>query len=149
MIREYVPGSHVLDLFAGSGAFGIEALSRGSASAVFVDNNLQSIRAIKLNLASLEELKDVTQVLKLDALKAISGFSSKNKRFDIIFLDPPYHKDLAKNTLIKIKAYDILSERGFVVAEHSIKDVMPEITGGLTRVKQRKYGDTVISFYKK
>ena len=149
IIRESVPESRVLDLYAGSGAFGIEALSRGAYSTIFVDNNINCIRVIKFNLLVLGDNARLCQLVKSDGVRAVSRFKKEGKKFDIIFLDPPYHKDLARNCLIKIDACDILSQRGFVICEHFVKDVMPEKIGRLLCFKQRKYGDTMVSFYRK
>ena len=149
IIRTAVPEARILDLYAGSGAFGIEALSRGAYSAIFVDNNINCIRVIKFNLLVLGDSARLSQLVKLDAVRAISRFKKEGKTFDIIFLDPPYHKDLARNCLIKIDACDILSQRGFVICEHHLKDVMPEETASFACFKQRKYGDTMLSFYRR
>ena len=147
VIREKVPEARVLDLYAGSGAFGMEALSRGAQSAIFIDNNINSIKAIKANLSLLGYQAPRAQVFKKDGVKAIEGFKKEGLVFDIIFMDPPYHKGAAKNALIKISACDILAHRGFVVAEHFTKDAMPDEAGRLKLLKRKKYGDTVVSFY--
>ena len=147
VIKEAVPYADVLDLFAGSGAFGIEALSRGAHSSVFVDNNIKCILIIRDNLAFIENAHSRTQVLKLEAVKSIERISKQGKAFDLIFLDPPYHKDLAKNSLIKIGACDILKTSGFVIAEHSKRDELPPETGTLRLIKAKNYGDTQVSFY--
>ena len=149
IIRERVPGSSVLDLYAGSGAFGIEALSRGAHLSVFVDNNDNCIKTIKSNLSALDKMAQSSEVLKLNAVGAISGFGKANRKFDIIFLDPPYYEEFARNSLLKIDACDILSPQSLVIVEHFKKDIMPEKTGNLFLFRQRKYGDTVISFYRK
>lgn len=149
IIRAGIPEARVLDLYAGSGAFGIEALSRGAYSTIFVDNNINCIRVIKSNLLILGDSARLSQVVKLDALKSISRFKKENKKFDIIFLDPPYYRKLARNCLIKIDACDILSQHGFAICEHFVKDVMPERIGGLFSFKERKYGDTMLSFYRR
>lgn len=149
IIRQSVPGSSVLDLYAGSGAFGIEALSRGAHLAVFVDNNTNSIKTIEANISFLGEKAKHAQVIIRNAVRAISGFGKENRKFDIIFLDPPYYKDMAKNSLIKIEAYAILSQRGFAIAEHYEKDVLPHNIGNIELFNQRQYGDTVLSFYRK
>jgi len=149
VIREKVPGSAVLDLYAGSGAFGIEAFSRGAPSIIFVDNNIKCVKAIKGNLAALGEGAETAQVLKAEALRAILRFQKEGRKFDIVFLDPPYYKDLAKNALIKMNACDILSERAFVVAEHFKKDILPRETGDIVLFKEKRYGDTAVSFYRK
>ena len=147
VIREIVPGSRALDLYAGSGALGLEALSRGAHSLIFVDNNIKCVRIIKDNLSFLGEAAGRAQVFKLNAGKAIDGFKEKRVKFDIIFLDPPYGRELAKNCLIKIDACDILAKHGFVIAEHFMKDEMPEKTDNLRLFKEKKYGDTILSFY--
>ena len=149
IIREIIPESRILDLYAGSGAFGIEALSRGAKEAIFVDNSLSCIKTIRSNLSILDENNTSSQVLKIDALKAISRLGEEKGKFDIIFLDPPYHKDIAKNTLIKLDACDILSQRSFVIAEHFKKDTVPEELGNMNLFRTKKYGDTIISFYNK
>lgn len=149
IIREAIPESNALDLYAGSGAFGIEALSRGAQSSIFIDNSINCVKIIKSNLSALGFRAGQAQVLKKEVVKAIEGLKEKGLSFDIIFADPPYHKSLAKNCLIKIDACDILSQRGFVVVEHFVKDSMPEKTGKLSCFKERRYGDTVVSFYRK
>ena len=148
IIREIVPGSTVLDLYAGSGAFGIEALSRGALVSLFVDNNSNCVTAIKSNLSVLGALAENAQVLKRDAVRAIEDLKKEGKKFDIIFLDPPYHKDMVKNCLIKIDACDILSKRGFLVAEHHAKDAVPDALLNIVLFKTRHYGDTLISLYR-
>ncbi|MBL7158571.1 MAG: 16S rRNA (guanine(966)-N(2))-methyltransferase RsmD [Candidatus Omnitrophica bacterium] len=147
VIKEVVPGALVLDLFAGSGAFGIEALSRDAQSVVFVDNNIKCIRIIRENLSFVEEAPQKTQLLKLEAVKAIERLEKQIQAFDLVFLDPPYYKGLARNSLIKIGACDILKTSGFVIAEHSKKDELPRETGVLRLFKEKRYGDTVVSFY--
>ena len=147
VIRDRVPESAVLDLYAASGAFGLEALSRGALSCVFVDNNSKCIKTTKSNISSLGYSSEFTQLFRKDALKSIDAFAKEARSFDIIFMDPPYYEDRAKNCLIKIGACDILAPHGFVVAEHSTNDLMPEKTGVLTLFKQKRYGDTRVSFY--
>jgi len=149
IIREVVQDSRVLDLYAGSGALGIEALSRGAKSAVFIDNDISSISVIKSNVAIIEDESVSKEVYKTDATRAIDRFQKDGVKFDLIFLDPPYHKDIAKNTLIKIDACDILSERSFVIVEHFIKDALPNDLKNITLFKKSKYGDTLVSFYRR
>jgi 16S rRNA (guanine966-N2)-methyltransferase len=149
MIATVVPGSIVLDLYAGSGAFGIEALSRGASRALFVDNNITSIQAIKANTAFLKESGKAMQVMRSEGLRALSKFEKEGTKFDIIFLDPPYYREMAKNTLLKIDAYDIVTLRGFIIVEHAKKDLLPEKLSTVALFKERRYGDTVISLYRK
>lgn len=149
VMRERIPDSKVLDLYAGSGAFGAEALSRGAASSVSIDNNSGCVKTIKINLSSLGYGPERAQAFKKDGLAAISDFKKNGIFFDIVFMDPPFYKDCAKNSLIKIGACDILTENSFVIAEHFVKDIMPRETGPLTLFKERRYGDTVVSFYRR
>ena len=149
VIREIVPGSSVLDLYAGSGAFGIEAVSRGANSCTFIDNDSTSISVIRSNVGTLIDDTKITQVFKKDALRAIDGFGHSGTKFDIVFIDPPYYKEFTKNTLLKIDACDILSKRGFVVSEHFVKDELPTDLTSIQCFKTNKYGDTIVSFYRK
>lgn len=149
VIRESVSESAVLDLYAASGAFGLEALSRGAHSCIFVDNNSNCIKTIKENVFLLGYSSEFTQLFRKDALKSIDAFEKEARSFDIIFADPPYYGDRAKNCLIKIGACDILAPHGFVVLEHSTNDLIPKKTGSLALFKQKRYGDTKVSFYLK
>lgn len=143
--------SVVLELFAGSGAIGIEALSNGAREVIFVENNIQCCNAIKKNLSALgfDKDKGADSVLFMDAERAIAQLEQHNKRFDIIFLDPPYYKDLAKNTLQRLSACDIVTPHCVIVAEHNRKDFLESSINNITCFKQKRYGDTFLSFYKK
>jgi len=149
VIRGAIPGSDILDLYAGSGAFGIEALSRGAISSIFVDNNIKCIETIKENLNVVDEKVKNTQLYKEKVVTAIKRLGRKGLKFSLIFMDPPYCGQDIKNCLINIKAYDILCEHGFIIAEHSVKDEIPEKEGNLSLFKRNRYGDTAVSFYRK
>lgn len=150
VIAEKVPGSDVLDIFAGSGAYGLEALSRGAKSATFVENNKQAIRVLKENIRSLgAEAEKASRIIAEDALKAIEKLSASGKTFDIVFSDPPYNKELARKSLIMINRYDILKPLGFAVIEHHAQEGLPETAGGLSLLKQKTYGDIYISIFHK
>lgn len=138
----------VLELFAGSGAFGIEAISRGAKSATFVDNNFRCIQTIRSNLEMLDVDRSKYNIIKADALMAPSRLAADGKKFDIVFLDPPYYKDIAKKCLIKIDYYDILSPVALVLAEHFKKDALDAQLKGLLFVDERRYGDTLITIFK-
>ena len=142
-----VDGVKVLDLFAGSGALGLEALSRGAGSCVFVDNSRSSVKAIKENLEGLAP--HAGQVVHADSLAAIRRFAGEGARFDFIFMDPPYYKELAKKSLSLLADCDILSETGVAVIEHSKHDPLPASSGGLRLLRTARYGDTLVSFYYK
>ena len=87
-------------------------------------------------------------VMGSDAAEALRQLGKRGERFDIIFLDPPYYRDLAKKTLKMFSRYDILSPNGWVICQHFKKDVLPEVIDDLRLANQRRYGDTVLSFYK-
>jgi len=143
-----VEGVKVLDLFAGSGALGLEALSRGAASCTFVDNSRASVKAIKDNLEALDLGKDDgAEVVRADSLRVIQRLAWDRARFDIIFMDPPYYKELAKKSLFLLGDCDILSETGVAIIEHSKHDPMPDSSGGLKLLRTARYGDTLVSFY--
>lgn len=141
----------VLDLFAGSGALGLEALSRGAKKITFVDYNHKCIKVIQENIAKckISNTKETTaDFYYLDVFKAIKLFAQRKQQFDLILLDPPYYKNLAKKTLISIEQNDILSRNALVVAEHYKQDELPERVGQLGLRKVKAHGDTHLSFYK-
>lgn len=150
ILGDEVSGACVLDLFAGSGALGLEAISRGASSCVFVDNNKSSIKAIKENLEALGLLdSEEIDVIFANVLRGISKFLRSGDKFDLIFLDPPYYKSLVKKSLFLLGTYDILAKSGIAIAEHSKHDEVPVSVGELKLYRSARYGDTRISFYHK
>jgi 16S rRNA (guanine(966)-N(2))-methyltransferase RsmD len=147
ILAEKIAGASVLDLYAGSGAFGIEAVSRGAKRATFVDTDGRCLAAIRGNLKTLEIPPDETRVLKSDAIKAIKRLSAEGERFHIVFLDPPYKMDMAKNCLITISKYDILATTCLIVAQHHRDERVTPEEIGLSLYKERRYGDTSISIF--
>lgn len=142
-------GANVLDLFAGSGAFGIEALSRGGRGTTFVDNNSRCAEAIRANLGSLGIDESAYSIIRANALSIFPRLEKAGERFELIFLDPPYYRGLAKKCLINIDGCDILTRTGLVVAEHFRKDGLVFDMKSLVLEKERRYGDTVVSIYRK
>jgi 16S rRNA (guanine(966)-N(2))-methyltransferase RsmD len=137
-------GLKVLDLFSGSGALAIEALSRGAASASLVEKDREAELIIRKNL-SLCQLDDKTTLLIKDALRCLKEFAAGS--FDLIFLDPPYAQGLAEQALLEIERQGILSEDGIICAETSAKEVLPQDVGKMQRIDQRRYGTIMINFY--
>ena len=150
VLQQVVEGSVFLELYAGSGAVGIEALSNGAQEVVFVEKDTRCCRMIEKNITVLGTGmgKAVSSMFSMDALRAIDLLVEKKKKFDIIFLDPPYYGDLAKNTLQKLSCCDILTHFCVVVVEHNKKDFLDTEINQLTCFKQKRYGDTLLSFYK-
>ncbi|MFH0764575.1 MAG: 16S rRNA (guanine(966)-N(2))-methyltransferase RsmD [Candidatus Omnitrophota bacterium] len=142
-------GKLVLDLFAGSGAFGLEALSRGAAHAAFVENNSRCLKAIEENVESLNIPASKYDIVRGSVLTVLPRLEKEGRRYDIIFLDPPYHKDMAKNCLINIDYYDILAKFGLAIAEHFKKDSLETSLETMEMFTERIYGDTLVTIYRK
>ncbi len=156
-----VEGARVLDLFAGSGALGLESLSRGAAHVTFVDRSGFCIQAIESNLKGLTSVPDteraigtwyqVSTLLKSDALSAIRKLALRRQSFGLILIDPPYEGDLARKTLSALCRCAIVSPTGWVVAEHAKRDPLPPEfegpAGKLVLQRVETYGDTALAFY--
>ena len=136
----------VLDLFSGTGALGIEALSRGASQVVFVENHSQSLLLLDKNINTLS-LSDNCKVLKLRVEKGIGFIKKKGWKFDVVFIDPPYGKGLTDDTLRLIAGSDILKVDGVVVAEHQYKEILSNRYRKLQLSDRREYGKTEVSFF--
>jgi 16S rRNA (guanine966-N2)-methyltransferase len=152
VLGELVVDSRFLDLFAGTGAVGIEALSRGAREAIFVEKHPPAVALIKKNLESLEIHKGA-RVLKSDALHALKQFaegpSAESARIAILFLDPPYAEELQyANVLRFLGEANLLAENAVVIAEHRRSLDLPETFGKLERVRVLRQGDAALSFFR-
>lgn len=145
IIQFEIPGARVLDLFGGTGQLGIEALSRGAASAVFVDAGEPACRLIRENLKRTR-LEPCARVIRSDYLEYLSRC---RERFDIIFLDPPYAEVFLENALKRITEIDILQSGGIIVAERPLGKELPWEFEGYTRSRDYKYGKTLLTVYRK
>jgi 16S rRNA (guanine966-N2)-methyltransferase len=134
----------VLDLFAGSGSVGIEALSRGASECIFVESDRHIAASIHKNLAHCR-LTELATILIIPVQRAISLLSRKEKKFDLVFVDPPYDRNLVNPTLGSLEKSNLLSEEITIVVEHSPRE-MPEAKERLEIFDQRRYGQTFISF---
>lgn len=119
MLANEVPGSKFLDLFAGSGGIGIEALSRGAEHAVFVDKNRAAVQCIRKNLDHVKMSADAT-VLQMDAVSAITQLEQRKESFDVIFMDPPYDCQLEKEVLLRLADSPLVSEDTLIIVEASL-----------------------------
>lgn len=144
-----VNDKRVLDIFAGSGAFGIEAISRGASHTTFVDNNAKCIETIKTNIESLNMQDYQYDLFKGNAFAILPRLEKEAERFDLVFLDPPYYKDMARKCLICLDYYDILSPNTLIVVEHFKKDSLETDLETLVLEKERLYGDTAITIFRK
>ncbi len=140
----------ILDLFAGSGALAIEALSRGAESAVLCDNSSKAIAIINKNLEATR-LQNKAQVINNDYLKTLNKLKNESKKFNIVFLDPPYKTDYICKSIEKIVEYDLLSKDGIIIAETDDENKIQQIKNikNLEIYDERKYGIVHIIFIRK
>ena len=136
-----------LDLFAGTGSMGIEALSRGAEKVFFVEKNPAAQALIKRNLEKCKMTDQITrwQLMKLGALEALPVLQEQGSRFDFIYVDPPFADDLYQPTLISLE--DVLKKDGWVIVEHFHKTKLKESYGRLNAFKDRRLGDSCLSFF--
>jgi 16S rRNA (guanine966-N2)-methyltransferase len=147
IIGPYFDGERVLDLFAGTGGLGIEALSRGAGSAVFIDASPQSIEIVKHNLASTK-LTDHAEVYRNDARRAIKLLQRTGKPFELIFLDPPYEMKDCDELLLDMASKGLIAADAVAVVEHHPSVVYPEDIGGYRRTRYATYGEIALSVYR-
>ena len=140
-----IPGAKVLDLFGGTGQLGIEALSRGAASAVFVDAREDACRLIRENLRRTK-LEQNARVVRSDYLEYLNRC---REQYNIILLDPPYAEVFLENAIKKITEIDILQSDGIIVAERPLGKELPWEFEGYTRSKDYKYGKVLLTIYRK
>ncbi len=144
IIAAEVAGAKVLDLFAGTGAMGLEALSRGAQFCCFVDQGEEAVRLIRDNV-QLCGARDRSRIIQGSAVSAIRRLGSENELFDLIFMDPPYGKGLIEKTLQIIGG--LVHNDTLIIAEHHIKDEPPKVPGIWQKDRDRRYGDTLIAVY--
>lgn len=147
IIGPYFDGERVLDLFAGTGGLGIEALSRGADSAVFIDSHTPSIEVIRLNLASTK-LSERAEVYRNDARRALKLLERAGKPFDLIFLDPPYVMKDCDALLLDMASRGLVVDDATAVVEHHPQVVYEDHFGGFRRIRQVTYGEISLSIYR-
>ena len=143
-----VSGYAVLDLFAGSGAIGLEALSRGADRCVFVETDRTALDALETNIDALA-LSDRTEIRRQPVAAALEALARHEDRFDLVFADPPWDRasKLLKDVLAA--APSLISDAGTLVLEHEQRDASPLAPHGILAIDQRRYGDTALSFYQR
>lgn len=142
MIQSYLEDATVLDLFAGSGNLGIEALSEGAQEIYLVDKNKKACQVIKRNINKIGI--EASDIFCGDYKSALKKYQEQSIKFDIIFLDPPYQTDLVKKSMEVIEKYELLSKNGIIVAESDTLDKII-FSDKIEIVKSRKYGDKVVA----
>lgn len=147
MIYEYIDNSIVLDLFSGTGSLGIEALSNGAKEVYFIDNSKLSLEITNKNIQKLKTNNKVVTILS-DYKKALINLEKESKKFDIIFLDPPYGKIKIKEILKQINTLNILNDNGIIICEYE-EEELSDNYDSLELIKDRKYGKTSVKIYKR
>ncbi len=142
-----LPGSRVLDLFAGAGGVGLEALSRGATHATFVEGQARAVAALGANIKALG-VEAHARVLRLDVDRALERLAAEGAQFGIVFLDPPYATDLAAHTLEALGAGPVLAPGAIVVAQHPTKRAPAPEVGGLKAFRTRRFGETTLTFFR-
>jgi len=146
MIGPYFDGGIGLDLFAGSGGLGLEALSRGLDKVIFIDRESKAIQVIQENIKTCK-FEEQAEVYRNDADRALKALIKRDLCFDYIFLDPPYKKQQLVSLMDKMDNHDIVKKDGIVVCEHSFDVELPESMGRFSQIKHEKYGIIAISIY--
>lgn len=146
IIAGNLDNADVLDIFAGSGAYGLESLSRGAKKIVFVEKN-RLVSSIITENSRILGVEEFVKIIRQDAFKAIEILAGSKEKFDIIFSDPPYNLELAKKTLIMVNRYDILKHSGLLIVEHHRSESLPDVEGCVSIFKQKAYKDIVVSFF--
>jgi len=134
-------GTHVLDIFAGTGNLGLEALSRGAIDAVFVDQSMDSVSIIKQN-AEHTKLAEAAEIMKCDVFTAMKKLQRVGKKFDVVFCDPPYNKNLSQKALLLFDELDLLVSGALVIVEHATEDSLELDLKNIVLFRNQRYGST-------
>lgn len=137
LIQDRIAGAVVLDLFAGSGAFGAECISRGAKSVYFVDHEEKAIKAIKQNT---QKMTEQFEILKSNFQDALNSFQKRSLKFDLVYLDPPYDSDFAMKSLNILLEKNLLNSGATVVVEHKFANDLQNLPNSYIIEKSRKYG---------
>ncbi|BDU50250.1 16S rRNA (guanine(966)-N(2))-methyltransferase RsmD [Haliovirga abyssi] len=146
ILQPYINDSVFLDLYGGTGSIALEALSRGAKRAIIIEKNGEALRIIIENVNSLG-FEDRCRAYRNEVLRAIEILSNKRETFDIIFMDPPYKDEVCEEVIAKILDSNLLEENGLIIAEHHIKEKLPDVIGKLNKIDERKYSGKVLTFY--
>lgn len=149
IVQPLIEGARVIDGFAGSGALGLEALSRGAGRVVFLESHAACLKALADNLSRASERapRGSWAVCRGDAVRNLRALARREAPFDVIVLDPPYHSEEGKKALNVVAACAMLAPAGILCLEHARHHGVPPAAGELELTKQHRYGDTVLSFY--
>lgn len=147
VLGQFLDGQAVLDLYAGTGALGLEALSRGAGKAVLVDQDREALALCRQNTDFLGFGAQV-EILSQPVDRALTALGRRGERFELVFADPPYAARVVETVLEGVTGAGLLTPGAMVVVEHDKREPAPEAHAGLTREDQRRFGDTLVSFYR-
>ena len=142
-----LPDARLLDLYAGAGGVGLEALSRGAAHVTFVERDARAVGALRTNVETLG-VAARTRVERADVDLALARLAREGVRYDIVFLDPPYDEDLIDSVLDRLADGDVVVPGALVVAQHLTKRPPPAIVGRLAAYRTRRFGETTLTFFR-
>jgi 16S rRNA (guanine(966)-N(2))-methyltransferase RsmD len=148
VLGQSLDGLTVLDLYAGTGALGLESASRGAERAVLVDSGREALALCRANIDALG-FKAKVELVASPVTRALAMLGGRGERFSIIFADPPYAAEVVTQLLEGIAAQGLLAEDGVIVLEHAKREPAPEAHAGFERFDQRKFGDTLVSLYRR
>jgi 16S rRNA (guanine966-N2)-methyltransferase len=146
-LMPWLPQARFLDLFAGAGGVGLEALSRGAAHATFVERDARAVAALRANVDALG-LAGVTRVVRGDAVAELDRLARAGERFGLVFLDPPYEAGAVDATLERLGAAEVIAPGALVIAQHFTKRAPAPAVGALSAFRTRRFGETTLTFFR-
>jgi 16S rRNA (guanine966-N2)-methyltransferase len=147
-LMPWLPEARVLDLFAGAGGVGLEALSRGAAHATFVERDARAVQALRANVTTLG-VERAARIVRDDVRRGLRTLWREGGRFDVVFLDPPYDGDDVATTLEALGGVELLADGAIVVAQHLTKRAPTSSVGGLAAFRTRRFGETTLTFFRR
>lgn len=148
IIAKNIHGARVLDLFSGTGNLGLEAISRGAEKCTFVENNNSTYKILSMNIEALGFVSS-SELYRRDAFEVLELLGKEKKKYDIIFLDPPYSRGLVESSIKRISELMILDDNGIIISECDEKDTIPDNINDIKVYRNEKYGRTRIYFWNK
>ena len=146
VLQDFIPGKRALDLYSGTGAMGLEALSQGAAFVCFVERNAARVRNIESALKRWK-LEESSEVMRLDVLHALTRLGLGKESFDLVFIDPPYKENNGAETLNALDEAGIVADGGFVVVECGKREELPEKTKRFSVIRDKRYGQSRVVIY--
>lgn len=148
LLAPQIEGTAFLDLYAGTGAVGIEALSRGAATAVFVEHNRLALAMLRRNI-EMSGFRDRAEVISMEVLRYLRRAAYGSRRFDLIFLDPPYLHTDPRAALGVVASTELLAPTGLLILERSRRTTPVHVPAGLALVREVRHGDTALQLYRR